>query len=122
MNPVAEMQACEEVLLHTDFRGRPALLEQMLTVDFTEVSSGGVSSNRQTVVNWLLSKDPVARWHFNDLSVLELAPGLRLVRYHAQQFAPMPVTSKGAQHSSLWSYNQALQCWQLRFHQATKIL
>lgn len=122
MSPAEEMQACEEVLLHTDFSNKAVLLEQMLTADFAEVSSSGVISKRQVVVSWLLGKDPAARWRFTDVSVTELTADLRLVRYHAQQIAPLPSTSKGALHSSLWCYNGALQCWQLRFHQATRIL
>lgn len=122
MSPAEEMQACEEALLHTDFSSKVAALEKMLTADFTEVSSSGVISTRQVVVNWLLGKDAAARWRFNTLSVTELTADLRLVLYHAQQIAPVPSTSKGALHSSLWCYNGALQCWQLRFHQATKIL
>lgn len=122
MNALEEMQACEEVLLHTDFSGKPALLEPLLAAEFTEVAANGQTSNRRKVIDWLLHKDPAARWRFTDLSVAELADGLRLVRYHAQQIAPLPSASKGALHSSLWTYNRALQCWQLRFHQATKIL
>ncbi len=121
MNPIAEMQACEEGLLHNDFRGSRPVLGKFLADDFIEVSSSGAISIRQSVVEWLLHKDPEARWHLRDLSVTDLAPDLRLVRYHAQQIAPMPSTGKGALHASLWSYNRTLRCWQLRFHQATKI-
>jgi hypothetical protein len=121
MNAVAEMQACEEGLLHTDFKGSRAELEKFLADDFVEVSSGGLVSTRQGVVDWLLHKDPEARWQLRDLSALELTHDLRLVRYHAQQVAPVLSASKGALHCSLWHYNEALRRWQLRFHQATKL-
>ncbi len=121
MNPVAEMQACEEGLLHNDFRGSRPVLEKFLADDFLEVSSSGLVSTRNSVVDWLLHKDPHARWQFRDLTVLELAHDLRLVRYHAQQIAPIPSAGNGALHCSLWHYNETLRCWQLRFHQATKV-
>jgi hypothetical protein len=121
MNAVAEMRACEEGLLHTDFRGSRPVLEKFLADDFVEVSPGGLVSTRQVVVDWLLHKDPDARWQLRDLSVLELTQDLRLVRYHAQQVVPVPSAGKGALHCSLWHYNELLRCWQLRFHQATKL-
>jgi hypothetical protein len=86
-----------------------------------EVSSNGIVSSRDSVVKWLRGKDPLARWQLSDLSATELAPDLRLVRYHAKQTAPQASTSKGALHCSLWCFNASLQRWQLRFHQATKI-
>ena len=116
------MQACEEALLHTDFSADPAALDNWLTADFTEVSSSGIVSGRDAVMAWLLRKDPRARWQLTDLGATDLAQGLRLVRYHATQTAPQASTSKGALHCSLWSFNPSLQRWQLRFHQATKIL
>lgn len=116
------MLACEETLLHSDFSAAPDLLDGMLTADFVEVSSTGRITARADVVRWLLHKDVAARWQFNDLCVSELSAELRLVRYHAQQLLPEPSAGKGALHCSLWSFSAALQHWQLRFHQATRIL
>jgi hypothetical protein len=120
---VQTMQALEETLLHADHSRDPAALERLLAPDFTEVNGVGGDTSRSEVVRWLLQKDPAARWQFSALDVVELAPSLRLVRYHAQQIAPpRAAPSKGARHVSLWCFNAALQCWQLRFHQATKVL
>ncbi|MEY4640630.1 MAG: hypothetical protein RLZZ227_624 [Pseudomonadota bacterium] len=116
------MQGFEETLLHSDFSGDPAALDAWFAADFTEVSPGGGVSSREQVMTWLLHKDPLARWQLSDLSAGELAPGLRLVRYHAKQIAPQVSTSKGALHCSFWQFNASLQRWQLRFHQATKII
>ena len=117
----AEMLACEEALLHTDFSGNPALLEALLAGDFCEISPQGTVSDRHAVIAWLLQKNPAQRWQIDELTVKELAPGLRLASYRAQHILPVKSAGKGARHSSLWSYSKSLQCWQLHFHQATRI-
>lgn len=117
-----QMRACEETLLHSNFTAAPDLLDGMLTADFIEVASNGRVTPRADVLRWLLHKDPDARWQLCNVHVTELSEELRLVRYHAQQVLPRPSAGKGALHCSLWSFNAALQHWQLRFHQATRIL
>jgi len=116
-----EMQALEEALLHNDHASTPGQLERMLAPEFTEIASSGRRSDRAAVLHWLLHKDPAARWQLHDLQAETLAPGLRLVRYHAQQVAPVRSNSNGAWHCSLWTYSAAAECWQLRFHQATRL-
>lgn len=118
----AEMLACEEALLHTDFSRNPVQLDMLLAPEFIEISSHGAISDRQSVLNWLQKKDPAARWQFADLVVTELTPELRLVRYRAQHILPVRSAGKGSLHSSLWGFSSQLHCWQLRFHQATKIV
>lgn len=120
MNVAADMLACEQHLLHGDFRDDPGALERLFAPDFVEISHGRVSDRAQ-VIAWLLQKDPEARWAFNDLQVTELAPGVRLVRYHAQQILPQPSQGNGALHSSIWCFSKEMQLWQLRFHQATRL-
>jgi hypothetical protein len=117
-----QMQALEETLLHDDHSGSTAVLERLLAPDFIEVNPAGGRSPRPEVLRWLQQKDPAARWHLQDLEVQELSPELRLVTYHALQVAPQRSSSKGARHASLWSFNGRLQCWQLRFHQSTRVL
>lgn len=119
---VQAMQALEESLLHTDHAQHPAALEQALAPGFVEVNARGGETARSEVLRWLLQKDPSARWQFSEVGVEELAPDLRLVRYHAHQIAPQRSSSKGARHVSLWRFSAVLQCWQLSFHQATKVL
>jgi hypothetical protein len=118
----ALLQSLEETLLHGDHLRDPAALERLLAPEFIEVNAVGGETSRNEVLGWLLQKNPAARWQLRDMDVQELAQGLCLVRYHAQQIAPQRSTSKGARHVSLWSFSGALQCWQLRFHQATKVL
>jgi hypothetical protein len=120
MNIFAQMQVCETALLHTDFIRQPDLLELMLAHDFQEISGAGRSS-REAVRQWLLQKDPRARWELDQFETSELTPDLRLVTYHARQVIPERSASKGSLHSSLWSYSKHMQCWQLRFHQASKL-
>ena len=116
-----EMLALEDALLHRDHGAAPAALGRMLAPAFTEVSSSGRESDRAAVLQWLLHKDPAARWQLSDLQAEELAPGVRLVRYHAQQVAPVRSPGNGAWHCSLWCFDDSGQCWQLRFHQATRL-
>lgn len=120
MNIVAQMQACEIALLHTDFIRQPDLLELMLAQDFQEISSAG-RSGRESVRQWLLQKDPRARWELDHFETSEITPELRLVTYHARQVIPEKPANKGSMHSSLWCYSKHMQCWQLRFHQASKL-
>lgn len=122
MSHATLLQALEETLLHQDHARDPAVLERLLAPDFIEVNAVGGETSRREVVRWLLQKDPAARWQLSDVAVEEIAQGLCLARYHAQQIAPQRSTSKGARHVSVWRFNPALQCWQLRFHQATKVL
>lgn len=121
MTLAQQMQACEEYLLHSDFRERPQVLDSLLAAEFVEVAATGTIASRAEVLQWLQDKDPAARWEFSELQAVELAPGLRHVRYHARKLLPVPSTGKGSLHSSLWRYNDALRCWQLYFHQATRL-
>lgn len=120
MSLAADMLACEQTLLHTDFSDDIVALDRLLAADFVEISNGRVSERAQ-VVAWLLRKDPAARWSFDDIHVNELAPGIRLVRYRAKQILPEASQGGGALHSSIWCLNREMHCWQLRFHQATRV-
>lgn len=115
-----QMQTLELRLLHTDFRNDASALEAMLADDFHEVSPRGQLTSRAEVVQWLLRKEPTHRWQCTDWHVTELAASVRLVRYHAVQVIP-PSRSRGAVHCSLWSYDEALRDWRLRFHQSCKL-
>lgn len=121
MSLAADMLACEQALLHTNFFDDMVALDRLLAPDFVEIGSNGRVSERAQVVAWLLRKDPAARWSFEDVHVSELAPGIRLVRYRAKQILPEPSQGNGAIHSSLWCLSRDMHCWQLRFHQATKL-
>lgn len=120
MSLAADMLACEQALLHTDFNDDMVALDRLLAPEFVEISNGRVSERAQ-VVGWLLRKDPAARWSLEDVHVSELAQGVRLVRYRAKQVLPKVSEGGGALHSSIWCFSREMHCWQLRFHQATKI-
>lgn len=121
MSLAADMRACEEALLHTDFSGDMVALDRLLAPDFVEVGSNGRVSERAQVVAWLLRKDPAARWTLDDIHVAELAQGLRLVRYRAKQVLPEASQGNGAMHCSIWCFSRDMHCWQLRFHQSTRL-
>lgn len=115
-----EMLALELLLLHGDHQADPVPLQAHLAEDFEEVAASGHRSDRATVVQWLLRKDPAWRWDLNELRVRELSSTLRLVQYHARQVVPWRPDSRGAWHSSLWRRSVAGP-WQLCFHQATRL-
>lgn len=117
---LAEMQLLETALLHTDFSAQPQQLDLLLADSFEEVSPNGQTSSRAQVSHWLLHKDASQRWQLSQWQVTELAPTVRLVRYHAVQMVPAS-QSKGSMHCSLWMYDLALQSWRLRFHQSSKV-
>lgn len=121
MSLAADMRLCEEALLHGNFADDMVALDRLLAPDFMEIGSNGRVSERAQVVGWLLRKDPAARWSLEDLHVNEIAQGIRLVRYRAKQILPEPSPGNGALHSSIWCFSREMHCWQLRFHQSTRL-
>lgn len=115
-----QMQILEDRLLHTDFSNDAASLELLLAEDFEEVSPQGVVTPRAAVLQWLMQKNPAQRWRFSNWQFSELAPAVRCLRYHAVRIVPAS-QSTGAQHCSLWVFDDALQCWRMHFHQSTKV-
>lgn len=120
MSLAADMLACEQALLHGDFRDDIVGLDRLLAPDFVEISNGRVSERAQ-VVAWLMRKDPEARWAFDDMHVTELAQGVRLVRYRAKQVLPQPSAGNGALHSSIWCFSAEQHCWQMEFHHSSRL-
>ncbi len=114
-------QALEQALLHTDFREAVHELEAVLAPDFIEIGPHGQVVERRQVIQWLLTKDPAARWDFSDWQQQALAPGWVLLNYHARQVAPLASGSSGSRRASLWRRDESGQ-WQLVFHQATPVL
>lgn len=120
LNLPEHIRILEELLLHQDFSASPGQLEAMLGEDFREIDPGGREVPRDKVVEWLLGKDPAARWEFTRFEVQELAAGLVLATYHARQIQPAGASSGGAVHSSIWREKLPGKTWQLVFHQSTR--
>lgn len=122
-----EIKALEESLLHGDFKEDLAALHSLLADDFEEVGPGGQLASRESVIEWLLSKDTNARWDFQSFKLKVLSDNLVLARYHAKQIAPVNSDSikphsQGSLRSSVWQKNPDSGCWQMQFHQATKLI
>ena len=113
--------ALETQLLHGDHRHDPGLAERLLAPGFREVHAGGGAASRAAVLDWLRNKDPAARWSFADFAVEAVSQSVALVTYQARQVAPLPATSQGARHVSLWVREAGRGDWQLYFHQSTRI-
>ena len=121
LNISEHIRILEELLLHQDFSLSPESLEAMLSEDFREVTPDGAVVNRDSVIQWLLTKNTSARWQFSNFEVHMLSPGLAQASYHAQQVVPEKQSSKGAIHCSLWQQNESDKRWQLLFHQSTRM-
>jgi hypothetical protein len=115
------MLARELSLLHRDFSRDSETLEQMLAPDFREISPAGALVTRQDVIRWILNKHAADRWTLTDFRVEADSGSTVLLSYHARRSGPEHAGSKGARHCSLWRFNAGLQCWQLAFHQSTKV-
>jgi hypothetical protein len=116
-----QVQALELSLLHRDFSGNPDALEQLLAADFREISPTGTPVSRQEVMRWILNKNPADSWTLTDITTEALGDDAVLLAYHAHRTGPAASGSKGAWHCSLWRFNAGLQCWQLAFHQSTRV-
>lgn len=121
LNLSEHIRTLEESLLHQDFSSNPEALEAMLSREFREVNPDGKIVSRQSVINWLQSKNQHMRWEFNDFEVCQPAPGLVQATYHARCLTPDETSSKGALHSSLWKESGADKNWQMIFHQSTRV-
>ena len=116
-----KIKLLEESLLHTDMRSHPETLNALLAIEFEEVSPTGQIVSRESVLEWLLNKDVNVRWALEDFQFRDLGNELVLLRYQAKQIAPQVSTSLGSLRTSLWRKNIDTECWQMVFHQATKI-
>jgi len=121
MNNVKDhIKQLEEKLLHTDVRGNPEILNELLSEDFEEIGSIGKISSREEVANWLVTKDKDIEWTLSEFRVRELTPELVLVNYRANKKGQLSNNSKGSLRSSIWKLCD--DKWKMIFHQGTKIL
>lgn len=108
----------ELTLLQTDLTANPALIDELLAIDFEEISSGGEVNSRSDVVNWLLSKDQHIRWALTDFRIRVLADDWVLAHYTAQKRDDPNITSKGSIRTSIWQHQG--DRWKMVFHQASR--
>jgi len=121
LNVPEHIRILEELLLHQDFSSSPELLESMIGDDFYEINPDGKIVERGEVVEWLLGKNPAARWQFSSFNVVNLSDTLVLATYKARQIVPEGKSAGGSVHSSLWREDSPGKTWQLIFHQSTRI-
>ena len=63
-------------LLTTNLKGDSALIDELLSDDFEEISSNGQINPRGDVVNWLLDKDNHIQWSLTDFRIKVLTDPL----------------------------------------------
>jgi len=96
LNVPEHIRILEELLLHQDFSSSPELLESMIGDDFYEINSDGKIVERGEVVEWLLGKNPTARWQFSSFNVVNLSDNLVLATYKARQIVPEGKSAGGS--------------------------
>lgn len=106
-------------LLQTDLRANPALINDLISGDFEEISGNGQMNSRNDVINWLLQKDNNIQWALTNFRIKVLTDEVMLVIYIAKKLNDPNNTSNGSIRSSIWK--QQDQNWKMIFHQASKI-
>ena len=109
----------EAKLLHTDLTANPALIDDLLSDDFEEISSSGQINSRNDVINWLLNKDNAIQWSWVDFRIKALSDDAVLAIYILQKRSDSQNMSKGSIRTSIWQHQG--ENWKMVFHQASKI-
>ncbi len=109
------LQALEERLLQPEVRGNRALLEELLTPEFSEFGSSGRVFGREAIVALLAAEQGSNDMRLEELACDLLAPGVALVTYRIVRGA-----GPGSLRSSVWVQRDGR--WQMRFHQGTRAL
>jgi hypothetical protein len=112
-----ELQALEVELHHPGVRCSRERLEQLLHPEFHEVGRSGRAYNRETIVNFLASRESQPVIRSEEFSVVLLAPGVALLTYRSAHVEQDACLVNHTLRSSVWL--KASQGWQLRYHQGT---
>lgn len=119
MNNIKEhIKELEERLLHSDVKGNPEILNELIGEDFEEIGSNGKVSSREEVIEWMINKDKNIKWSLNDFRIRKLTPELVIAIYTASKNDQ--VNSNGSIRSSIWKNCDGK--WKMIFHQGTKII
>ncbi len=117
-NLAEHINQLELKLLQTDLTANPALIDELLSGNFEEISSSGEVNSRNDVVNWLLSKDHHIQWILTDFRIRVLADDWVLANYTAQKRDEPNVTGKRSIRTSIWQHQG--NHWKMVFHQASR--
>lgn len=119
-NIADHIRQLEIKLLQTDLTVNPALIDELLSEDFEEISSSGQTNSRNDVINWLLNKDNAIQWSWVDFRVKALSEDVVLATYTVQKRSDSHNMSKGSIRTSIWQRQR--DHWKMVFHQASKIV
>lgn len=118
LDAIAEhIQQLELKLLQTDLKANPALINELLSDEFEEISNNGRVNSRADVVHWLLTKDSHVSWLLLDFRIKVLTDGLVMAIYRTEKSDDTNM-NKGSIRTSLWKYQAG--SWKMLFHQASK--
>lgn len=115
-----EIKQMELTLLHTDMQAQPSLIDELLAEEFEEIGNDGCTQSRQSVVEWLMSKDNQLKWTLEDFRIKCLSNDLVMAIYRTNTKHHMAEKHKGSIRSSIW--RRRGDSWEIIFHQATKLI
>ena len=115
------LQLQELYLLHHNHSESPQQLDSLIADEFREITADGRVVEREPVIEWLMKKDPKARWAMEAFEAEQFSASLVLLTYRARQVEGMQKFSKGSWRTSLWHKPRGSNEWRLRFHQASPI-
>jgi hypothetical protein len=118
MMPIVEpsvietLRTLEEQLNSAEIRRERKTLEDLISDEFREIGSSGVSYDKQQTIDALLASEP-EEITMTDFIVKELSATVFLVSYHALK------KGSSSLRSSIWILND--DCWKIMFHQGTML-
>ena len=113
----SRLLALELQLLTPQTRTDPAALLTLLTPDFREFGSSGLTYTRADIITRLQTETDFTPPEITNFEARELTPTLALVTY--QTTRPDTPGQPTSNRSSLWTLRDGR--WQLLFHQGTRI-
>ena len=114
---LSDIQALEVELHHPGVRCSRCRLEQLLHPDFHEVGRSGRPYDRETILEYLASREVQPVVASDGFALVELGPDVALLTYRSAHVEPGKGLVNHTLRSSVWVHSS--QGWQLRYHQGT---
>lgn len=112
-----QLQALEVELHHPGVRCSRERLNQLLHAEFHEVGRSGCVYHRETIIDYLCTRDAQPTVASDAFAIVELAADVALLTYRSAQIVVGEGLANHALRSSVWTKSAA--GWRLRYHQGT---
>jgi len=110
--------ALEQQFLSPQIRRSAALLEGLLTDDFTEIGKSGQKYRRSDIIECLANEKAPPQVAISDFEIAKLAENLVLATYKTVN----KDTGASAYRCSIWQRREPSSGWRMRYHQGTPAL